>query len=178
MAFDIDQEHPEYVAKKAAWRRYRDLYAGGEQFRVNAAEYLIPRQREPGEVYAERLSRIFYENYVGSIVDWYAATLFRREPVITFEGNDAASKTFFGALVEDADRRGTSLTDFFRKQFTESLVTGTSYVLVDFPASNGAGRGRARKKMRAGRRGRTWWNTPRTTSSTGVWTSTGTSSGW
>ena len=133
MAFDIDQEHPEYVAKKAAWRRYRDLYAGGEQFRVNAAEYLIPRQREPGEVYAERLSRIFYENYVGSIVDWYAATLFRREPVITFEGNDAASKTFFAALVEDADRRGTSLTDFFRRQFTESLVTGTSYVLVDFP---------------------------------------------
>ena len=88
MAFDIDQEHPEYVAKKAAWRRYRDLYAGGEQFRVNAAEYLIPRQREPGEVYAERLSRIFYENYVGSIVDWYGATLFRREPVITFEGNE------------------------------------------------------------------------------------------
>ena len=133
MAFDIDQEHPEYVSKKAAWRRYRDLYAGGEQFRVNAAEYLIPRQREPGEVYAERLSRIFYENYVGSIVDWYAATLFRREPVITFEGNDTVSKTFFAALVEDSDRRGTSLTDFFRRQFTESLITGTSYVLVDFP---------------------------------------------
>jgi hypothetical protein len=131
--FDIDQEHPEYAAKKAAWRRYRDLYAGGEQFRVNASEYLIPRQREPGEVYAERLSRVFYENYVGSIIDWYAATLFRREPAITFEGNHESSKAFFAALVEDSDRRGTSLTDFFRRQFTETLVTGTSYVLVDFP---------------------------------------------
>ena len=88
MAFDIDQEHPEYAARKAAWRKYRDLYAGGEQFKANAAEYLIRRQREPGDVYSERLSRVFYENYVGSIVDWYAATLFRREPVITFEGND------------------------------------------------------------------------------------------
>ncbi len=143
MAFDIDQEHPEYVVKKAAWRRYRDLYAGGEQFRVNAAEYLIPRQREPGEVYAERLCRIFYENYVGSIVDWYAATLFRREPAITFEGNDDASRTFFSAMVEDCDRRGTLLADFFRRQFTESLVTGTSYVLVDFP----------RAKTRPGTRG-------------------------
>jgi hypothetical protein len=143
MAFDIDQEHPEYVVKKAAWRRYRDLYAGGEQFRVNAAEYLIPRQREPGEVYAERLCRIFYENYVGSIVDWYAATLFRREAAITFEGNDDASRTFFSAMVEDCDRRGTSLADFFRRQFTESLVTGTSYVLVDFP----------RAKTRPGTRG-------------------------
>lgn len=131
--FDIDQEHPEYVARKAAWRKYRDLYAGGEQFRGNAAEYLIRRQREPGDVYAERLSRVFYENYVGSIVDWYAATLFRREPVLTFEGHNAASKTFFTALAEDCDRRGTSLTDFFRRQFIESLVAGTSYVLVDFP---------------------------------------------
>jgi len=131
--FDIDQEHPGYAARKAAWRKYRDLYAGGEQFKANAAEYLVRRQREPGEVYSERLCRVFYENYVGSIVDWYAATLFRREPVITFEGNAAASKTFFAALVEDTDRRGTSLADFFRRQFTESLVTGTSYVLVDFP---------------------------------------------
>ena len=36
----------------------------------------------------ERLTRVFYENYVGSIVDWYAATLFRREPVLTFEGDE------------------------------------------------------------------------------------------
>jgi len=130
---DIDQEHPEYAARKAVWRKYRDLYAGGEQFRANASEYLIRRQREPGEVYSERLNRVFYENYVGSIVDWYAATLFRREPVITFEGGQGRAKAFFAALMEDADRRGTSLADFFRRQFTESLITGTSYVLVDFP---------------------------------------------
>ena len=57
------------------WRRYRDLYAGGEQFRLNAAEYLLRRQKEPLEVYQERLARVFYENYLGSIVDWYTATL-------------------------------------------------------------------------------------------------------
>src|SRR5689334_43751 len=133
MAFDIDQEHPEYAARKHAWRKYRDLYAGGEQFKANATEYLIRRQREPGDVYSERLCRVFYENYVGSIVDWYAATLFHREPIITFEGSDVPAEKFFGALVEDADRVGTSLADFFRRQFIESLVAGTSYVLVDFP---------------------------------------------
>ncbi|HSP68871.1 MAG TPA: hypothetical protein VLN48_14185, partial [Bryobacteraceae bacterium] len=128
--FDIDQEHPEYTARKAALRKYRDLYAGGEQFKANAAEYLIRRQREPGDVYGERLSRVFYENYVGSIVDWYAATLFRREPIITFTGNDPPAEKFFAALAEDADRRETSLGDFFRRQFIESLVAGTSYALV------------------------------------------------
>ena len=82
--FDIDQEHPDYTARKATWSKYRDLYVGGEQFKANASQYLIRRGREPGDVYAERLGRVFYENYIGSIVDWYAATLFRREPVITF----------------------------------------------------------------------------------------------
>jgi hypothetical protein len=60
------------------WRQYKDLYAGGERMRMNASEYLARRHKEPAEVYGERLSRIFYENYVGSIVDWYAATLMRR----------------------------------------------------------------------------------------------------
>jgi hypothetical protein len=42
----------------------------GEQLRFRAHHYLVRRQREPGDVYAERLSRVFYENYIGSIVDW------------------------------------------------------------------------------------------------------------
>ncbi|MEP7354836.1 MAG: hypothetical protein ABI824_16525 [Acidobacteriota bacterium] len=131
--FDIDQEHPEYSGRKTAWKKYRDLYIGGEQLKAHAEEYLVRRHREPAEVYGERLSRVFYENYIGSIVDWYAATLFRREPVLTFTGNSDPAKAFFSELVEDVDRKGTSLADFFRQQFVEGMVAGTSYVLVDFP---------------------------------------------
>ena len=136
--FDIDREHPEYTAKKAVWAKYRDLYVGGEQFTANASQYLIRRQREPGDVYAERLTRVFYENYIGSIVDWYAATLFRREPALTFAGPDEKAKRFFAALVDDADRKGTGISDLFRSQFIDALITGTSYVLVDFPKTTGA----------------------------------------
>src|ERR1051326_4028673 len=84
----INREHPEYVARKAMWRQYKDLYAGGERLRMNASEYLVRRHKEPGEVYAERLSRVFYENYIGSIVDWYAATLMRRGASLLFQGSD------------------------------------------------------------------------------------------
>jgi hypothetical protein len=136
--FDIDIEHPEYAARKDAWRTYRDLYAGGDQLKANAQSYLIRRQREPADVYNERVKRVFYENYIGSIVDWYAATLFRREPVLSFEGGSEPGKQFFALLVDDADRRGTALTDFFRRQFIEAMITGTSYVLVDFPRSAGS----------------------------------------
>jgi len=114
------------------WRRYEDLYAGGEQFKTNATRYLIPRHKEPPEIYYERLSRVFYENYAGSIIDWYASTLFRREPLLSFEGNDA-SRQFFAELVEDCNRKGTHLADFFRQRFIEALVFGRSHILIDFP---------------------------------------------
>lgn len=131
--FEIDQEHPEYKAKRATWTRYRDLYTGGQDFLHKAAEYLIQRHKEPLEVYTERLQRAFYENYIGSIVDWYGATLFRREPVLSYEGPNESAIRFFGDFTEDCDLRGTSLTDFMRKRFIDALVQGASYVLIDFP---------------------------------------------
>ncbi|HTP88514.1 MAG TPA: hypothetical protein VMJ34_16285 [Bryobacteraceae bacterium] len=137
------REHPEYRARKPMWRMYRDLYAGGEQMRANAGEYLIRRNKEPLEVYAERLSRVFYENYAGSIIDWYAATLFHREPVLTFEGTNDAARRFYGEFIGDCDRKGTGFTEFFRSRFIEALVYGRSYILIDFPRASGTAGTRA-----------------------------------
>jgi hypothetical protein len=132
---NIDREHPEYAARRAMWKKYRDLYAGGEQLRENAFEYLVRRHKEPNEIYAERLSRVFYENYIGSIIDWYAATLMRREAALAFEGSDDAAKSFFNTFTEDCDLKGTSLAEFFRQRIVQTLVQGRSYIVVDFPRS-------------------------------------------
>jgi len=139
----INREHPEYIARKAMWKQYKDLYAGGEQLRVNASEYLVRRHKEPGQVYQERLSRVFYENYVGSIVDWYAATLIRREPSILFEGTDTAAKDFYSLLSGDCDLKGTRISEYFRQRFVQTLVCGSSYIVVDFPRMNGSALNRA-----------------------------------
>jgi len=133
----INREHPDYVARKAMWEQYEDLYAGGEQLRAHAAHYLVRRHREPGDIYQERLNRVFYENYLGSIIDWYAATLMRRAPAMLFEGGDAPAKSFYSALAEDCDRKGTSLNEFFRQRMVEALVYGSSYAVVDFPRAGG-----------------------------------------
>jgi len=130
---NINREHPEYIAHKAMWRQYHDLYAGGERLRINASEYLLRRHKEPGEIYQERLSRVFYENYIGSIVDWYAATLMRREPMLLFDGTDAAAKSFYSVFSEDCDLKGTNLNEFFRQRFIQTMVCGRSYIVVDFP---------------------------------------------
>jgi hypothetical protein len=134
---NINREHPEYVARKAMWRQYRDLYAGGERLRLNAQDYLVRRHKEPIEVYGERLGRVFYENYIGSIIDWYAATLLRREPMMLFEGEDDTAKAYFATLAQDCDLKGTNLSEFFRRQFVQMLVYGCSYTVVDFPRASG-----------------------------------------
>src|SRR5512133_1980456 len=123
---NINREHPEYTARRTMWRQYQDLYAGGEKFRSSASEYLVRRQKEPFDVYRERLARVFYENYAGSIIDWYAATLMRREPVLLFEGDDERGKRFYSEFAEDCDLKGTNLTEFFRRQFAQTLVCGAS----------------------------------------------------
>ena len=130
---NINREHPDYVVRKAMWKQYKDLYAGGEHLRLNACEYLVRRQKEPGQVYEERLRRVFYENYVGSIVDWYAATLMRREPMLQFEGSDSGAKSFYNVLSDDCDLKGTNLHEFFRQCFVQVMVLGSSFVVVDFP---------------------------------------------
>ena len=140
---NINREHPDYIARKAMWKQYKDLYAGGEQLRLNACEYLVRRQKEPAQVYEERLRRVFYENYVGSIVDWYAATLMRREPMLQFEGNDAGAKSFYNLLSDDCDLKGTNLHEFFRQRFVQVMVCGSSFVVVDFPKAGGAAQTRA-----------------------------------
>jgi hypothetical protein len=140
---NIDREHPEYVARKAMWKQYKDLYAGGERLRERAAQYLVGRHKEPNEVYGERLSRMFYENYIGSIVDWYAATLLRREPMLVFEGSDNTAREFYNQFSEDCDLKGTGLSEFFRQRFAEALVCGSSYIVVDFPRADGAALTRA-----------------------------------
>ncbi len=63
---NINREHPDFVFRKAMWEQYEDLYAGGEQLRSRATQYLVRRHKEPGDVYLERLNRVFYENYLES----------------------------------------------------------------------------------------------------------------
>jgi len=140
---NINREHPEYIAQKAMWQQYRDLYAGGERLRANASNYLVRRHREPGDIYQERLSRVFYENYIGSIIDWYAATLIRREPAVLIEGNDEKAKSFFNVFAKDCDLKGTRLSEFFRQRFVQTLVYGGSYIAVDFPRMAGEALNRA-----------------------------------
>ena len=140
---DIDREHPEYKRQQPILRSFRDLYAGGFQFKNRAGEYLLRRQKEGLDVYGERLQRAFYQNYVGSIIDWYASTLFRREPSVQFDRGAEQGKRFLSEFVEDCDRKHTKLSDFFRSCLIDTLVAGRTHILIDFPKAAKAPSNRA-----------------------------------
>ena len=144
----IDTEHPDYRRLAPTWAMYRDLYVGGQQFKERAVNYLTRRQKEATEVYYERLERAFYENYIGSIVDWYSSTLFHREPSLHYEGGAESGKKFLSELQGNCDRRGTTFSAFFQDAFRNSLVTGRSFILVDFPRASKPPANRAEEEER------------------------------
>lgn len=130
---DAIQPHPEYRAWLASLDMYRDLYSGGAQMKSKASSYLYRRHREPAEVYQERVTRAFYENYMGSIIDWYASTLFRREPILTVDDTNRRSSKYYFEFFEDCDRNGSTITDFLRKRFIDALIFGKSFIALEFP---------------------------------------------
>jgi len=133
----LEIEHPRYRDRKAMWAQYWDLYVGGEQLRRNASTHLIRRQKEPADVYNERLARVFYENYLGSCIDWYAASLFRTRPTLECRTQESSASRFYDDFVMDCDCRGTNLFELLRQIFVETLVFGESYVRIDFPRIDG-----------------------------------------
>ncbi|MDQ2843298.1 MAG: hypothetical protein M3Y72_20125 [Acidobacteriota bacterium] len=144
---EINREHPEFKRKQRMWGMYRDLYAGGQEFKIRAADYLLRRQKEPLDVYGERLHRVFYENYIGSIVDWYASTLFRRQPSLQLEGGLASGREFLTEFADDTDLRGTNLAAFFKQCFIDALIVGRSHILIDFPRSSATPQTRAEEDL-------------------------------
>ena len=117
-------------------RTYRDLYAGGFEFKLRAQHYLQQRQKEPGDIYLERLRHVFYENYIGSIVDWYGATLFRREPSLQFEGGlEYGPRHSCRSSSEDCDLRGTqAVVNSFAAQSDRCAgYWSKPRILIDFP---------------------------------------------
>jgi hypothetical protein len=142
----IDQEHPDYRRLAPTWAIYRDLYAGGQQFKTRAVNYLTRRQKEPLDVFAERVSRAFYQNYIGSIVDWYSSTLFHREPSLQYDGGSESGRKFLSEVQDNCDRRGTTLATFFQEAFRNALVVGRTHILIDFPRATSVPSNRAEEE--------------------------------
>ena len=129
----LRQTHPEYRA--SLWRKLEDLYVGGFQILDRAKEYIPIQVGELPDRYAERISHAEYINYLGMVVDSYAANLFAQEPVLTSESGEQL-EPFWAEFGKNANLKGDDFSRVMREVFTTAILKQRSYIACDFPASD------------------------------------------
>lgn len=111
--------------------KYQALYEGGQMFHQHINKFLSRNQLEGMGNYGSRKSQAFYESYVNSIVNQFAAQLFSSPFVIRTDPED--SDPFYAEFKEDCDLCGQDLMNFMRDQFITSLIKGCSWILAEMP---------------------------------------------
>lgn len=141
----IAKQHPEYRLLHPVWSDLSLLYASGWALKANAERFLKRRPKEIGDVYQARLTNFTHENHLGTALDWYQSELFEEDPHI--QPNDSvpdtgdlkptilkgASKKFWDKFFLDCDRAGSSFVDKHRSAFTNLLLFGKTFMVVDLP---------------------------------------------
>jgi len=119
----LDQRHPAYDAARLA--RWEALYEGGAAWEARISEFLPKRPAEQKELYEFRKAQATYVNHVGPICDVIAGWLFADAPTV-----DGIPKGW----VDDVDRTGAGLADWWRQRLVRALVQRRAYAWVNLPA--------------------------------------------
>jgi len=118
-----EREHPLYAENRDKWEFYRDAAKGGKEFAENN---LFTHRLEDSDDLAERKNRLYYLNYCDTIPDIYNSYIFRE----TIKRPTDQNISYFR---ENADRKGTSISDFVKKAGRYASVYGVCHILVDIP---------------------------------------------
>lgn len=129
----LKQTNPEY--RPNLWSMLDDLYVGGFQILANARKYLKRQVDEHEERYAERLEHAEYINYLGMVVDAYAANLFAQEPVVTSADGEKLEE-FWAEFAKNANLKGDDFSRLLHGVFSTAILKKRCHIACDFPASD------------------------------------------
>lgn len=136
---DLNQRNPAVDPDIA---QHRALYEGGKTFQAQLDGFLPQRPAEPLSRYALRKREAYYRNYLGPIVDYFAAMLFTSKPVVS--ANDQASgdlvpdlDDFYNEFRDDCDCNGADIDSFFKGRLTEAMATQRSWIRLDHADDKG-----------------------------------------
>jgi len=116
--------HPIVAARAAEWREYRLAYEGGRPYIDN---YLFKHAKERTVDFKVRLERAVYPNHVGSVVDTYAAHLYREQIPREAKTSGATLEEFWSNI----DMLGTPADEFYEQVAQAVQVGGRCAVVVD-----------------------------------------------
>lgn len=129
----LDREHEHYQACSSTWKQLETLCCGGYRVKREVSSLLMKRPKERTEIFVERGNRLCYQDILGTIVGWYGAKLFQREPQVTDSQQPKWGNGFYPEFLSDCDRAGTAYLDFWRGEFKDWFLFGCSFTLIDRP---------------------------------------------
>lgn len=120
----------------------RAIYEGGEAMESRYRTLIKQRPSEPNARYELRIAEARYRNYVGPIIDFFAAMLFSTRVLVTAKdektgGPVDAPPEFYGHFLDDCDRKGSKVDAIAKQSITDAMVDGYSWFLVHAPAKPG-----------------------------------------
>lgn len=133
---ELNQRHPSCDIERM--RDLEALYEGDELFEKRLNRFLPAWEREDLTRYQLRKDTAFYRNYLGAIIDYFAAMLFTSKPKVV--ARDEKTKEvkpdpgdFYNAFRENCDRTGGDLDAFFKGRLTDAMVHKCSWFSVEQP---------------------------------------------
>lgn len=114
------------------------LYEGGKAIKARLPRFMPQRPREMPQRYEVRKQEFHYRNYLGPIIDYFAAMLFTSKPTTTAKapGGAAAEPSvpeFYSTFREDCDGLGGDLDAFFKDRITQAMVQRRAWYSVEQP---------------------------------------------
>jgi Domain of unknown function (DUF4055) len=126
---------PFYTEMAPRWKLCRDVMLGTEAIRANAVEYLPKSPAETDEELAIRVSRTELFPAFKITVKGLTGMVCRKDPVLQPDVPEEIVQ-----LWENIDGAGTHGAVFFRRVFSDAMVTGHGGILVDMPVVAETGR--------------------------------------
>lgn len=144
----LRQTHPDY--DRDLWDLLDCLYEGG--FKVSEddkrLDQLLPRHvNESSSLHDERKKSAAYINYMGDVVDFFAAQLFTKTlTMLPGEGVDIGDAEPYEEFTEDADGEGHDFQELMAKAFISAALKQKAIIAVDFPLNEVPAQSRAAER--------------------------------
>jgi hypothetical protein len=126
----LSQTHPEFDRERLL--DLVALYRGGQCFTRRLYRFLVQNEYEPDTRYAKRVASARYFNYLGPIIDRFAAALIQVPPAI-IKIEESAPDEFWKTWQSDVDGSGTDLSELARETITDALMKRRTFLVVEKP---------------------------------------------
>jgi hypothetical protein len=119
--------HPIYNRYKQLWDFYLASYEGGRSFANQ--DNLFKHVREQSQDFEDRGKRVYYQNFIFPIVDFFTTFIFSE----TIHRDGGSNKDWYNEFVKDVNKKGDSVSSFMSNICDDMQIFGLAYVLVDSP---------------------------------------------